>query len=226
MNVENVIPILNVSSMEQTFGWFAKLGWRKLWDWGEPPEFGAVGNGSSEIFVCLNGQGCRIDPGETGEATWMGWFLPSPAEVDAAHAVAVANGVVVTLPPRDFPWNMREFHVRHPDGHMFRIGAGLEDESASESELHAAGPPLVIERVAMPVRLEKRLAAVLLDVAASKGMSVDSALEEILSHTNEAFRGGVASPHTRKTLAYIQELKAKHGIDYDCHASYRFVERP
>jgi hypothetical protein len=24
---------------------------------------------------------------------------------------------------------------------------------------------------------------------------------------------------------YIQELKAKHGIDYDSHASYRFVER-
>jgi hypothetical protein len=36
----------------------------------------------------------------------------------------------------------------------------------------------------------------------------------------------VASPHTRKTLAYIQELKVRHGIDYDSHASYRFVERP
>ena len=68
--------------------------------------------------------------------------------------------------------------------------------------------------------------SLLRDVAASKGMSVDSALEEILLHTNEPFRGGVASPHTRKTLAYIQELKAKHGIDYDSHASYRFVERP
>lgn len=220
MNVEGVIPILNVSSMEESFAWFAKLGWRKLWDWGEPADFGAVGNTSSEIFLCLNGQGCR----EVG-GTWMGWFLPTPAEVDEAHAVAVANGVLVTQPPTDFPWNMREFHVRHPDGHMFRIGAGLQDESEFEAELHSSGPPLPIERVAVPVRLEKRLAAVLRDVAASKGMSIDSALEEILSHTNEPFRGGVASPHTRKTLAYIQELKAQHGIDYDSHASYRFVER-
>ncbi len=31
-------------------------------------------------------------------------------------------------------------------------------------------------------------------------------------------------PHTKGTLAYIQELKKKHGIDYDSHASYRFVE--
>jgi catechol 2,3-dioxygenase-like lactoylglutathione lyase family enzyme len=221
MNVENVIPILNVSSMEESFAWFARLGWRKLWDWGDPPDFGAVGNGSSEIFLCLDGQGCR----EIG-GTWMGWFLPSPAEVDAAHAAAMANGMTVTQPPIDFPWNMREFHVRHPDGHMFRIGAGLEDEREFEAELHTSGPPLPIERVAVPVRLEKRLAALLQDVAASKGMSVDSALEEILLHTNEPFRGGVASPHTRKTLAYIQELKAKHGIDYDSHASYRFVERP
>ena len=221
MNVENVIPILNVSSMEESFTWFAKLGWRKLWDWGDPPDLGAVGNGSSEIFVCLDGQGCR----EIG-GTWMGWFLPTPDDVDAAHAVAVPNGVLVTQPPTDFPWSMREFHVRHPDGHMFRIGAGLEEEDEFEAELHASGPPLPIERVAVPVRLEKRLAALLRDVAASKGMSVDSALEEILLHTNEPFRGGVASPHTRKTLAYIQELKAKHGIDYDSHASYRFVERP
>ena len=224
MNVENVIPILNVSSMEETFAWFDKLGWTKQWDWGEPADFGAVGNGSSEIFICLNGLGCRAD--KTGEGVWMGWFVPSVAEVDAAYELAVSHGVTVTQPPTDFPWNMRECHIRHPDGHVFRIGAALEDESASEEQLHASGPPLPIERVAVPVRLEKRLAALLQDLAASKGMSVDSCLEEILLHTNEPFRGGVACPHTRKTLAYIQDLKATHGIDYDCHASYRFVERP
>ena len=221
MNVEIVIPILNVSSMSASFDWFAKLGWNKLWEWGEPPNFGAVGNGSSEIFLCLDGQGGRDAGG-----MWMGWFLASPAEVDAAYELAVSQGMTVTQPPTDFPWSMREFHVRHPDGHTFRIGASTEDESAFEEELHASGPPLPIERVAVPVRLEKRLAALLQDLARSKGMSVDSCLEEILLHTNEPFRGGVASPHTRKTLAYIQELKVKHGIDYDSHASYRFVERP
>jgi hypothetical protein len=66
-------------------------------------------------------------------------------------------------------------------------------------------------------------------------MSLNSCLEEILLHTCEPFglqdglkaleRGeGVASPHTKRTIKYIQELKKKHGIDYDCHASYGFVE--
>jgi hypothetical protein len=55
-------------------------------------------------------------------------------------------------------------------------------------------------------------------------MTVSRCLEEILLHTCEPFGIGVASPHTQKTLRYIQELKKKHGIDYDTHASYRFVE--
>jgi hypothetical protein len=90
--------------------------------------------------------------------------------------------------------------------------------------LHESEPPLKIERVDVPVRLEKRLAALLNDLAAHKRMSLTSCLEEILLHTCEPLGDGVASPHTKSDLNYIQRLKAKHGIDYDSHASYRFVE--
>ena len=55
--------------------------------------------------------------------------------------------------------------------------------------------------------------------------ALSSCLEEILLHTCEPFGEGVASPHTSATLHYIRQLKQKHGIDYDCHASYRFVEK-
>jgi len=37
--------------------------------------------------------------------------------------------------------------------------------------------------------------------------------------------GGVPSPHTKAQLRHIQELKKKHGIDYDSHGSYRFKEK-
>jgi hypothetical protein len=57
-------------------------------------------------------------------------------------------------------------------------------------------------------------------------MSLGEMFEETLLHTFEKVRGGgVASPHTEGTLSYIQTLKKKHGIDYDTHASYRFVEK-
>lgn len=35
---------------------------------------------------------------------------------------------------------------------------------------------------------------------------------------------GVGS-HDKATLRHIEKLKEKHGIDYDSHGSYRFVER-
>ena len=42
MIVHAVTPILNVSNIQESFAWFATLGWEKLWEWGDPPGFGAV----------------------------------------------------------------------------------------------------------------------------------------------------------------------------------------
>ncbi|HET7039796.1 MAG TPA: VOC family protein [Gemmatimonadales bacterium] len=218
MNVVQQIPILNVSSLADSFAWFEKIGWDKRWDWGDPPDFGAVGNGGFEIFLCLDCQGQR---GEGDAGSWAAWMLPSPADVDAAYERAVGQGLTVTMPPTDQPWNLREFCLRHPDGHTFRIGAPIE----IEEWIPPTEPRLPIERVDVTLRLEKRLAALLADLARHKRMTVSECLEETLLHTFEPLGGGVASPHTPAQIAHIQELKRRHGIDYDCHASYRFVER-
>jgi catechol 2,3-dioxygenase-like lactoylglutathione lyase family enzyme len=134
MNVEHITPILNVSSMAESFAWFEKLGWKKKWSWGDPPTFGAVGSGKVEIFLCKDGQGSRGGPrpqhpgdDDTG-GVWMSWWVLSPAEVDATHARALEQGLTVTWPPTDEPWGVRELHLRHPDGHTFRVSAGLEGE--------------------------------------------------------------------------------------------------
>ncbi len=134
MKVERLIPILNVSNLAESFAWFEKLGWKKAWDWGDPADFGAVCSGESEIFLCVNGQGSRGGPmprhvmdDDTG-GVWMSWFLSSPAEVDATYELAQEQGLVVTMPPTDEPWGVRECHLRHPDGHIFRVGSGTEEE--------------------------------------------------------------------------------------------------
>ena len=93
-------------------------------------------------------------------------------------------------------------------------------------------PKLPIERDELNVRLEKRILAVMHDIAEMKQMTLTEMLEETLTemleetllHTFEPWEGGVASPHTQWDIERIQELKAKHGIDYDSHASYRFTE--
>jgi predicted lactoylglutathione lyase len=52
MNVQDVTPILNVSDLQESFAWFEKLGWKKHWEYGDPPAFGGVICGTTEIFLC------------------------------------------------------------------------------------------------------------------------------------------------------------------------------
>ena len=235
MDARGLTPILNVSDLAQSFAWFEKLGWQKRWEWGDPPGFGAVGAGACEIFLCHDAQGGRgrspvtatFGPGgdESGDrGVWMSVWV---GDVDEVHRRCLEQGIEVAFPPTDMPWEVREMHIRHPDGHIFRVSRSINYEAEVESfsrRVREEGPPLPIERVDVPVRLERRLAALLQDLAAHKGMSLAETLEETLLHTFEEVGGGVASPHTPRTLRHIRELREKHGLDYDCHASYRFVE--
>ena len=124
-------------------------------------------------------------------------------------------GAEVIYGPRDEPWGCREIHVRDPNQHVIRFSQGIP----------AREPKLPIERVSVETRLEKRLAALLRDLARHKKMTVGETLEETLLHTFERVAGGgVASPHTEKTPSHIQALKKRHQIEYDTHASYRFAE--
>jgi len=137
MNALRVTPILNVSNFAQSVEWFEKLGWRKQWDWGEPPTFGGIYSGDCEIFLCENGQGGRGKsslkttfgtPGEQSadKGVWMSIWVE---DVDSIHKHCLDQGVEITWPPTDMPWNVREMHVRHPDGHVFRITQRLNEDS-------------------------------------------------------------------------------------------------
>lgn len=130
---KGLTPILNVSDIQDSFAWFEKLGWKKHWEWGSPPRFGAVESGSCEIFLCQDGQGGR---GKSALSTTEGfaesadkgvWMTIWVDDVDAVHRHCLEQQIEITSPPSDKPWNVREMHVRHPDGHVFRISKGFEE---------------------------------------------------------------------------------------------------
>jgi catechol 2,3-dioxygenase-like lactoylglutathione lyase family enzyme len=175
-----------------------KLGFKLGFLWGDPPTFAGVNLGKVQIFLqegAPDPKGCAV------------YFLVGDA--DQLYEFHRANGVELADEIGDREYGIRNYTVRDLNGYYLTFG----------HHLFNAGAPIKIERVDVPVRLEKRLAALLEDLAKHKRMSVSSCLEEILLHTNEGFE-----PHTQTTVRYIQELKKKHGIDYDSHASYRFVE--
>jgi catechol 2,3-dioxygenase-like lactoylglutathione lyase family enzyme len=175
-----------------------KLGFRLAFTDGEPPAFAGVNLGNMQMFLrkgAADPKGCSV------------YFLVGDADV--LYEFHRANGVEISEEIDDRYYGIRDYGVRDQSGYHLSFGHHIFD----------TGEPINIERVDVPVRLEKRLAGLLEDLAKHKRMSVNSCLEEILLHTNDG-----VEPHTKMTVAYIQELKKKHGIDYDSHGSYRFVE--
>jgi len=206
VDCEEVRPGLPVGDLAEAIDFYTgRLGFRLGFTWGEPPVMAGVNLGDVQVF---------LNPGRASGDGGNAFFAVGDA--DELYAFHQANGVEIAEPIADRAYNVRDYMVRDPYGNRLAFGHYIYT---------MGGEPLPVERVEVPVRLEKRLAALVHDLAEHKRMSVSSLLEEILLHTNEPLGDGVASPHTKAQLRKIQELKKKHGIDYDSHASYRFVER-
>jgi catechol 2,3-dioxygenase-like lactoylglutathione lyase family enzyme len=193
-------PILTVTDVLAAADFYTrKLGFTLAFTWGDPPTIAGVNLGGVQLFLeqgTPNPTGCSV------------YFVVGDAE--ELFEFQRAHGVDIVLSPEDRPYGLRDYRVRDLNGYELSFGHRLLN----------AGPPIEIALVDFPVRLEQRLAALLHDLAEHKRMSVTSCLEETLLHTLEG-----VGPHTKSDLRYIEKLKKKHGIDYDSHASYRFVER-
>jgi uncharacterized glyoxalase superfamily protein PhnB len=145
MAIKGLTPVLNVTDVPKSLAWFESLGWTRGFTWNEggpiaeaadrnahgDAHFGSVCAENAQIFLCRGGQGSRgtIMPRWPGDdltdGVWMSWWIDSIPSLNELHEKAVALGHTVTMPPTDEPWGVREFHLRHPDGHMFRVSSGL-----------------------------------------------------------------------------------------------------
>lgn len=174
------------------------LGFSEGFLWGDPPTFAGVKLGREQLFLqqgAAEPKGCSV------------YFMIGDA--DELCAFQRANGVTIAVEPGDREYGIRDYTVRDLHGYHLTFG----------HPTFTMGPRVPIERVDVPLRLEKRLAALLQDLALHKRMSLSSLLEETLLHTLDG-----VEPHTKSNLRHIAELKRRHGVDYDTHASYRFTE--
>lgn len=86
-----------------------------------------------------------------------------------------------------------------------------------------------VERVQLGVRMEKRMVKVLKGLAEFDGITLGQLLEKIVLHSFEPMPGEEgewsASPHGKRALAAITDLKRIYGMDFDMHAFRQFAEQ-
>ena len=110
-------PILNVKNISESINYYVNvLGFKKDWDWGEPPSFASVSRDDICIFLCQGGQG------QSG--TWMSIFVDN---VDLLYEEYKAKGAIIRQAPTNFSWGMREMNIEDPDGHRLRMGTATNE---------------------------------------------------------------------------------------------------
>lgn len=122
-------PILNVANTAASLQYYIeRLGFELVFAWCDEtqsdnpgvPTFGEVRRGQAAVMLAQGEQG--------GPGMWIYPDVHSAAELEALHAEYVRKGALITAPPTDKPWGMREMWVQDLDGHTLRLGAPLEHE--------------------------------------------------------------------------------------------------
>jgi len=117
-----------------------KLGFVAAFTWGDPPTFAGVKLDNAQIFL------------RKGTPDPKGCFVSfTVGDADALYEFHRSKGVEVVELIDDRPYGIRDYGVRDLHGYHLSFGHTLLN----------SGPPIKIERVDVPVRLEKRLAALL-----------------------------------------------------------------
>jgi len=110
-------PILYVHDLMAARRYYhEQLGFKLDWTDGDPPDFGAVSRGDTQLFMCERCQG------HAGSWLWV-----ATPDVDRLHAELVERGAIIKSPPGDKPWGVREMQVADPDGNVLRIGSPIKE---------------------------------------------------------------------------------------------------
>jgi hypothetical protein len=118
--------------------------------------------------------------------------------------------------------------VHRPSGLEQRAQSLPDAERYGGRMTPRATRPILVERVDVNVRMERKIVQVLDDFASHREMTLGEVLEKIVLHSFEAVpgQGGemCASPFSKGSLALIADLKTRHGMDFDTHDSRLFHE--
>ncbi len=114
-------PVLMVHNVADTVAFYTeKLGFAVNFLYGDPPTHAAVSHGSwsgAQVTIQLT----QVPPERTiNPAGYL--YIFTDAQIDALYAIYRQQGVDIVQEPQTYPYGMREFTVRDPNGHILLFG--------------------------------------------------------------------------------------------------------
>lgn len=130
---------LCVSDFEQSIKWFESvLGFRVVAR--EADEYAGLSRGDTSIQLAsdhapywASERPRLLPPGQRGSGVEIVLLVDN---VDAIYHLAQQAQADIVRPLADYPWHMRQFWVRHPDGYLIRPAQRI---LPAKEELSAAG---------------------------------------------------------------------------------------
>jgi uncharacterized glyoxalase superfamily protein PhnB len=107
------LPVRDVPAAQQWYEEVLGLGINWLWE----DNFGSVGGDHVELFLYES---------DAPHPTICSIFVD---DVEAVYERCRERGGEIVSDLEAKPWGVREFSIRDPDGHVFRIGRGERDVS-------------------------------------------------------------------------------------------------
>jgi catechol 2,3-dioxygenase-like lactoylglutathione lyase family enzyme len=122
--LHGVAPILLVADVVKAAAYYAdSLGFSVPRMWGDPPNFCIPQRDGLEVMLNQVGPGQCIHPNAEYDGRFDAYFWVRDA--DALFAEFQARGADIVCEPEDQVYQMREFQVRDPDGHLLAFGHDL-----------------------------------------------------------------------------------------------------
>lgn len=121
--IRQIVPLFFTMDIPATLAWYeAKLGFKCLGTWQEPPVYAIVARDQHAIhFRCA-------EPPTANPDKYADELLDAYVNIedaDALYAEYAARGVEFTREVANMPWNSREFVLKDCDGRLLAFGANV-----------------------------------------------------------------------------------------------------
>lgn len=127
MKIKSASAIFQITDLARAIDFYCDvLGFTKEFAYGDPPYYGGVRN--DDIVIHLNSSP------DSGIPRGGGSVYIFCDEVDAYYAMIRSRGAEVTSPLATWPYGMRDFQIKDPDGNRICFGCEAGEDKDSHPQ--------------------------------------------------------------------------------------------